>query len=395
MFEKIVLRRSAEGQAVSAGQIAEAILYYQNVHVVIDWGTLHGLLKQLGVGQLLSLLKRSDFKAVYCEESLGTHTEPVGSLRVHSYVAFTFAGHQSVGNLKTRAARLEYLARQVGCAPKAAKKFAQGFLDRVPIRRLSGDHYLKGGIPQAAKLDLLEPSFRRDAMRVTLAHTPGALATDVGTTFDVIDSDLGLHVFTDADFDAINRRRAALSPALEPISIAHVLNKIQEARADLALSSFYGGDFSTSSVTSAIVQLKHAELLRRAGISSESREQFHAVTLPDCPSLCEVIDSGERSFDEFLVLLDRAGRFKEWLKSVSPDENLVHRYIRDVTSEGWLQRLPGKGLRYVMTLAVESTNPIAGVAVGMIDAFILDKLLGGWKPNHFVQSRLGAFLQSN
>jgi hypothetical protein len=65
MFDHVVLRRAGGGQTLSAGQIAEALLYYQKVHLVIDRGTLLGLVRQIGMSQLLRLLQRQDFSAVY------------------------------------------------------------------------------------------------------------------------------------------------------------------------------------------------------------------------------------------------------------------------------------------------------------------------------------------
>ncbi len=52
MFEHIVLRRAEGGLPVSAGQIAEALLYYQKVHVFIDRETLFYLIRQIGIPSL-------------------------------------------------------------------------------------------------------------------------------------------------------------------------------------------------------------------------------------------------------------------------------------------------------------------------------------------------------
>jgi hypothetical protein len=93
-----------------------------------------------------------------------------------------------------------------------------------------------------------------------------------------------------------------------------------------------------------------------------------------------------------LVLIDQAARFKDWLKTVNPDEGLVRTYIKDVTSEGWIQRLPAKSLRYVLTLALDSTNPVAGILAGVADNFIVEKLLKGWRPNHFIANKLEPFI---
>ncbi|PIY00693.1 MAG: hypothetical protein COZ23_07045, partial [Hydrogenophilales bacterium CG_4_10_14_3_um_filter_58_23] len=124
-------------------------------------------------------------------------------------------------------------------------------------------------------------------------------------------------------------------------------------------------------------------------------QQFTEVVLPDSPSLAEVIDSGERSFDEFLSLLDRAARFKDWLKAVNPDEDLIRTYMRDVSSEGWIQRLPAKSLRYILTVALDATNPAVGLASGFIDNFVIEKLFSGWRPNHFVSGKLSPFVQGH
>ena len=37
MFEKIVLHRSDQGNSITAGELAEALLYYQNVHLILDY----------------------------------------------------------------------------------------------------------------------------------------------------------------------------------------------------------------------------------------------------------------------------------------------------------------------------------------------------------------------
>ena len=393
MFESIVLRRAENGLPVSAGQIAEALLYYQSVHLVIDRGTLLGLFRTIGPARLISLLKRPGFSAVHCEESLATYTQSIGAFQVHSYIAFSFAGRDGVAPLNTRVDRLQYELELVGTPKREARKFAQVFADRVPARKLSGDAFVKGGVTAAARRELLDPEFALKAMRRAVAAVDGGYDAGSDLKFDVVDSELGAHVFTNINFDAINCRRAASTPPQEPIAVAHLLSSLLDSTADLAMASFYGGDFSTSSATSQIIQVRHDLILRRASLNRSAREQFSEVVLPDSPSVAEVIDSGERSFDDFLLLLDKAMRFKTWLKSVNPDDGLIRSYLRDVTSDAWIQQLPVKTLRYLFTLGLDASNPVAGVAAGILDTFILEKLLGGWRPNHFVDRRLASFIK--
>lgn len=77
MFEKVTLRTSDRGDAITPGEIAEALLFYQNVHLVLDYYSLTGLIISLGMERLLSLLRRPNVSAVYTDETLATRKEPV------------------------------------------------------------------------------------------------------------------------------------------------------------------------------------------------------------------------------------------------------------------------------------------------------------------------------
>lgn len=280
-----------------------------------------------------------------------------------------------------------------GISGKAAKDFVRKFLDMVPVRTFSGNHYVKGGIIEAAIADLQDTSFIQSAAKSIIETTSGGYTLGVGFNFEILKSDIGHFVFTNTDFRAINRVRAGLRPPQDPLAPAHILSSVLDARADLILASFYGGDFATSDGTSAIIQLKHAELLRRMEINDRERSGFIEIVLPDAPALAEVIDSGERTFEEFLKLLDQSRRFKEWLHKANADENLVSKYLKDVTKEGWIEGAKAKGIRYMLTTGIDAVNPVAGIIAGLSDAFVIDKLFKGWRPNHFIDKRLSPFLR--
>jgi hypothetical protein len=328
----------------------------------------------------------------YCEEMLGTSTDAVGAFQIHGFVAFTLSGDKTVGDLKTVEDRLRFDLERADVPKADARRFTKAFLNRVPVRKFSGNHFISGGITEAAKRDVLDADYTKEAVRRAVEVMPGGYVAGPELKFDVIDSELGMHVFTNVNFSEINRRRAAGTPPEDPVTSAHLLSSILDARADLALASFYGGDFVTSVSASAIIQVRYSELLRRSALNTASLQQFSEVVLPDSKTVAEVIDSGERTFAEFLVLLDRAARFKTWTKAVNPDENLVRTYVRDVSSEGWIQRLPQKSMRYAFTLALDASYPVAGMIAGFVDNFVLEKLLSGWRPNHFIATKLQPFV---
>jgi hypothetical protein len=285
MFEHVVLRRAEGGSPVTAGQIAEALLYYQKVHVVIDRGTLFQLVKQVGIDHLKLLLKRPELTAVYCEENLATHTKSVGVTQFHDYLAFSLAGDQST-KLNSPEERTAYELERQGTPRKVAREFSKWFTNRVPMRKYTGNHFVKGGIPAAARRDLSDAEFVRDAIRQAVAALSEGQTVDDSFQFELMHTEQGYCAFSNIDFDAINTRRADMVPPLEPVTVAYLLSNILDARADLAMASYYGGDFVTSAVTSAIIRIRYSEVLRRSQLNVESRQQFVDVVLPDaqvCP----------------------------------------------------------------------------------------------------------------
>ncbi len=274
MFDHIVLRRSEGGQPISAGMIAEALLYYQKVHIFIDRVTLLELLTKIGAAHVLTLLRRHDVSAVYCEEILGVITESFGVSKRHKFSEITIGGDRQSGELETPLKRFQYTMERQGFKKSDSRNFVNKFFDLVPVRKLSGNYFVEGGVAKAASSDLQNMEYFRQAIRQAVSLVPGGYLAQDDFKLELIDTGSGFFIFTDLDIDSINKKRAQAVPSVEPLTIAHLLSNILDARADLELSSFYGGDFMTSAITSSIIQVRHAELLRRAKLNASSRQQF-------------------------------------------------------------------------------------------------------------------------
>jgi hypothetical protein len=391
VFESIVLRNSEDAGNVTLGAIAEALFFYQNTRVIFGYGTLVSLAKTGSIGDVVALVKEGRLQAVHCEENLGTATNSHGASKAYDFGAFTMVGHGDERG-KNRAERIEIAFRQNGLDVGDAKAQAQSFIDAVPLKSLTKDDYVKGGISNAARADARDTATLKGLLRAGLAAVPGGYDAGDGLHADYIQSDLGYFLFTNIDFDGVNRRRANMCPALEPLTPAYLFNLIQESRADMHLAAFYGGDFATTTSNSALVRWRQAHLFERADLNRQAREQFAELVLADYPSVRDVIDSGEQSFSEFRKLLDKSEKFKIWLAKTSPDQKLVSQYIEALKANTWADTAPVKALRYVFSLGSGLVDPTAGVASGAADAFLLDRFLRGWRPNHFVDDRLKPFL---
>ncbi len=121
----------------------------------------------------------------------------------------------------------------------------------------------------------------------------------------------------------------------------------------------------------------------------------------DARSIKEVINSRERTFDEFLVLLEKAAKFKRWLRAGNPDAQMIGEYYKSATAGSWIDSLPPKSVRFLVTtlggIAADMLFPTGGMGtmlgagLGALDSFLLERLLKGWRPNQFIEGHLRNF----
>ena len=96
-------------------------------------------------------------------------------------------------------------------------------------------------------------------------------------------------------------------------------------------------------------------------------------------------------------VIRKAEEFKTWLQGVESNSDLLKEYYQAVTKETKLEKLPGKSVRFSLFtglgLAADATftgglGTLAGVSLGALDTFYLDKLIAGWKPNQFIEEEV-------
>jgi hypothetical protein len=393
MFEKIVLRNSENTPGITPGDLAESLLFYQKVHVLFDINSVKPLLDGIGIDRLMALIRKGRITAYYAEDMLMTRHEMQGSRQLHWFDTGAISGKPGDEKpLKGGKGRLAMMLEMNGSNPRDARRISDQFLELARMGRLSSDHFVKGGIQKAAMADLLNPDYVRACIRSVLKNTVGFEAYADHLSFDIIPVTENFMVLTNIDFNKGNAIRSARAPNLEAISVGNLLNGILSARADISLAAFYGGDFRTSAAVSEIIQIRYAELLRRSGINAGEISEFHDITLNAYPTVKEVINSKERSFDEFLGLLDKSDKFREMVHRIEPDAKLVTEYIAEITKEGWISSVNAKTVRYLIVAAITFKNDAAGFAAAWADLFLTEKVLAPWRPNHYVERKLKPFL---
>ena len=160
------------------------------------------------------------------------------------------------------------------------------------------------------------------------------------------------------------------------------------------LSVHYMSEFMTGAISGKIMERKFTDILSKRFRNAQEIELFQEILLSDVGSIKEAIDTGAKSFEDFLVILNKADKFRSWLRELHPNEQLLKEYFIEATKDSWIDTLPTKMLKFVITTAVGLVEPITGTTISAADSFLLNRFAEGWRPNKFIKDELYPFLSN-
>ena len=395
MFENIVLRRAPEHSSpFDPGLLAEALLFYQNVHIILDHGSLTSLIRSIGIEPLFTIIENGWGKATYFQNSLGTRTDTRG-IQVHDFVAFQLSGSKKEGRFRGKQQAIDFIFQRTLGKSSATRRAAKKFLRLVPITTLERQFKESGGIIEMARLDLQDSNYVKRSLEVSFKKLIPDVALPPNWRFSIIILDKGFVVDTNLGFQQLNSLYHKTTPKEHSsISEAFLLTYLLEARADLCFAANYMAEYATNEISSDIMMMKFPEILSKRYRNADQIRLFQDIHLGDGRALREAINSNPENFTEFLKVLDKANKFKEWLKIAQPDSKLLSNYYKAATTQSWIEKLPAKGLRFVVaTGAGFLLGPAIGLGISAGDSFIIDRFVKGWRPHHFIEGPLKQFIE--
>ncbi len=111
------------------------------------------------------------------------------------------------------------------------------------------------------------------------------------------------------------------------------------------------------------------------------------LTVNDLPDLALAVSSGTVSPAEVWRIRNRqnAIRFRRWFHECVRDqpERAVNEYMSAIGKKSWIDSLPAKVLRFVLTNAA-SLLPGAGIAASAVDSFLLERIVNGYSPKYLI-----------
>ncbi len=178
-----------------------------------------------------------------------------------------------------------------------------------------------------------------------------------------------------------------------------------ESRTDGSVAAWwskYSSDFQLSPSSSILIANRFDSLYNKIVSGSNSIETFNNFVLKT-GNVRGVLNSGEKTFSEYISIYENSRKFKEFIGDLPPEANLIQEYFNANNANTWAEKLPSKTIRFglftgagllIDTVGGSGAGTLLGISLSAVDTFLVDKLIKGWKPNHFIENDLKNFIDS-
>lgn len=394
MFESIFLTKptiSNPESPIDLGFLAETMLFYRDVHVLVSRQGLRQITRACGPETLIELLERRYLRLIYQHELGGVQTENTNTANERHTPVFFRIERQELQHIAP-----EIFADVTGRSGKG-RRLAQRFIPLVselPYNR---------SVLSDVKADFLDEHFSDIAVGELLRLVAPEYEAPERITFRIFPEGEHYRVSSNINFDLVNQSYHKRIPKEHSsMSPAYILSHILSCREHLAMSANLSAEIAVDAAQATLMKARIQAILKPRAESARDINSFFDLVFDDARPVREAINSGEKSMREFMEVLQEAGKWRGWLNERSPDTTLVKEYFRAATANSWVDKLPTRSIRWAIftgaglgldALGAGGVGTALGIGVSAADAFLLDKLIRGWKPHQFVQGPLARFVK--
>lgn len=391
MFQKICIKPNEYSFPTDIGFIAENLLFYKQVILIVGPDTLQILLNNCNLDILQELVSAQFLKICVPENFLGviSNTAPTGQI-------INDVCTMRLKDVDTEELLFKGFFHSTGRRGHS-KRLTQKLLPF--IETVTYDE----NICENVRHDLSEQAFTKSAILDTIKHyIPDLDLAANQIQYEWVKTSTGYIFQTNLNYEKLNGL-IPNNPDGKIINPTGFISNILNTRGDMHLASSLNAEIATTAINTSLMKLRFKELYESITKHQDDIFQFNDFTLSNGYAIREAINSGDREFKDFLEILHKAEKFKSWLENISDDKSILKEYHEAVTKETWIDKLPSKGLRWSfftgagLVLDATLTGGLAtaiGLGVSLGDAFLLDKVVKGWKPNVFVEKKLKKFINN-
>ena len=324
MFDSICMRQQGLGELtisepLDLGFLAEAMLFYQDVHVIANRQMITHLISKCGSDVLFDLLDSGFLRISFLENFDGIYTENSNTAYEHYTPVLGAMPHRA---WKEDAKNL--FAEAIGGSVKGGQRLAKRFSKH--IKPISYDDSVRVETLE----DFSSGGYIRDGVSCLLRYLAPEYSVSNNLVFQVTRNDGKFSVETNIDFSKANESYHRLfSSSHSSLSIAYLLSILMAARGDWYFASRFSSEVATNSVNSVIFNLKFDDLLKRRSESEHQISKFQDFVLDDARALRRLSTVGAklcRTTEGALIggKVSRTGS-----KNQEPDQGLVKAYFRE------------------------------------------------------------------
>lgn len=375
------------GGRQNLGRILETMLYYDRVHLMMSAQLFTGLWDALGPDDLDALLRHPTITSTLTPEMLAIHNETGAAMTIHRPVAIKIAGRAGKAihdkdDVGTLVQMLEGLPNRPGGTRAQVNKL-------VKLTRTSRYAKILGGAIESRER-LVSLARDQDTLKLFVrgwALSNGQSVNELALQHAQISLiELG-EEFTIISTVPLDKMVSGWSPTE---NWGNILGSVQDYAVDLFLSNAYGADIVTAPEISEIASARVDLSLQRARRNQDKISAFEEMVFDGAHGFADAFNDGLITFAEALRVIDQSRRFRTWTRGLAPDADLIAEYHRAVTKETILKSLPASVARFAIFngagMLADAVAPGTGLIASAIDTFIVERIIGGWKPNIFVRN---------
>lgn len=395
MFESITFSTQNKFEVsnpIDIGSLVECMLFYEKTTVIANQQILEQIIKYFGVERLLLLIQEDLLNIVYTETMLGVVTTTINNIQFHGVVEMSSPQH-------TYQEELRKICINVAGKDGKGRRLAQKIQDKIHVTK--HDHIILEG----ANKSILEQNFVEPAVRIVIKELVPEFGGISRISFHTEKTKDGIVVGTNIDFSMLNELyHRKVSPKHSSITPAYIFSHMLEMEKELYFASVNLSELSSSAVSAKLAEQKIDYVIARSARSRDSLNHFTDFLFNDAKAIREAVNTKRIDIDELISILQKSKQFKNWVTNISPDENIIKSYYEEVTKGTLADKLPAKSVRWAIftglgmaadAIATGGLGTVAGVAIGALDTFYVDKLIAGWKPNQFIEEEVSKIIRSS
>jgi hypothetical protein len=251
MLEHIAVRTALDEKGrLDVGLLAEVILFYGQVHLILDRGMLGELTREIGVANLLRLLSSGYARATFMREMAAILTAE--DMFVPTLIQM---GRKERKGLASPEEEIAEILERAGEEPKSAKRDTRKLLDSIALGKFNDG--TPKGMPFVGQfaLDMRDKPDLLSQARLVLSHQLPRQNSARLTRFNAHEVKAG-HFLIDTDLNwakarADYRRLRGDSSAI--FGAANILAQIQSGYIDLGLAARFGSELLTSDLEQQLI----------------------------------------------------------------------------------------------------------------------------------------------